>query len=279
MSAPQRRVPAAQRGARPARRARLAAASSFLGPARRFAALPRRSKSSRPAPSTAGGPHPVELAGLLNELTVRLLGADTLTHALDRLAAFGASALPGVVRCSVVLIGEGGPLTQTGAGRAGESFDLLQYAGSAGPGLEAARTRSLVISTDLAADERWPELTGAARSEGVRAAAVIPLDVRRTAVGAFSVYLDRDGDVGPDLLVTAMAVAGQAELLLGELRRREALTEGAEVDRAVGVIIAQRGCSVQEAYAVLQESSQRLGLDRRIVAERLVAAAARKATD
>jgi AmiR/NasT family two-component response regulator len=72
-----------------------------------------------------------------------------------------------------------------------------------------------------------------------------------------------------------MAVAGQAEVLLGELHRREALTEGAAVDRAVGVIIAQRGCGVQEAYRILQDSAQRLGLDRLTVAERLVAAAAR----
>jgi len=43
------------------------------------------------------------------------------------------------------------------------------------------------------------------------------------------------------------------------------------------VIIAQRGCGVQEAYEVLRDTAQRLGLDRRTVAERLIAAAARNA--
>jgi GAF domain-containing protein len=226
----------------------------------------------------AGVPHPVELAGLLHELTVRLLTADSLHQALDRLAAFAAAALPGVVRCSVALIGEGGPITTAASGPAGETFDQQQYAGSAGPGLEAARTRSVVTSDDLVADERWPELADAARADGLRAVAVIPLDVRRTAVGAVAVYPDRAGEVDPEVLVTAMALAGQAEVLLGELHRREAPTEGAEVDRAVGVIIAQRGCGVQEAYAILQESAQRLGLDRGTVATRLVAAAARNSS-
>jgi AmiR/NasT family two-component response regulator len=74
-----------------------------------------------------------------------------------------------------------------------------------------------------------------------------------------------------------MAIVNQAEVLLAELSRREALHDGAAVDRAVGVIIAQRGCGVHEAYDVLRETSQRLGLDRNAVAERLIAAAARNA--
>jgi AmiR/NasT family two-component response regulator len=106
--------------------------------------------------------------------------------------------------------------------------------------------------------------------------AAVPLDVPRSSVGALSVYLAEDGAVGPELLIVTMAVVNQAEVLLDELRRREALSEGATVDRAVGVIIAQRGCGVHEAYDVLQETSQRLGMDRRAVAERLIAAAARR---
>ncbi|BEL09545.1 hypothetical protein Q0Z83_077360 [Actinoplanes sichuanensis] len=271
MSAPKRRVPAAQRGARLARRTPKDGTSSLT---------PRRG-SRHTAPVTGaitGGPHPVELAGLLHEVTVRLLTADSLHQALDRFAAFATATLPGIVRCSVALIGEGGPLTAAGSGPAGETFDQQQYAGSTGPGMEAARTRTVVTADDLPADERWPELAGAARADGLRAVAAIPLDVRRTAVGAVSIYPDRAGAVDPEVLVTAMALAGQAEVLLGELHRREALTEGAEVDRAAGVIIAQRGCGVQEAYAVLQESAQRLGLDRGTVATRLVAAAARNSS-
>ncbi|WP_229073037.1 GAF and ANTAR domain-containing protein [Actinoplanes sp. DH11] len=262
MSVPQRRVPAASSGSRSLRRSLSSRRS-------------RRPASALPS-TTAGGPHPVELAGLLHELTVRLLTADTMPRALDRLTAFAASSLPGAVRCSVALIGEGGPLTEATTGTAGEAFEQQMYAQSSGPGLDAARTRSLVTAGDLVTDERWPQLRDAAATSGVRAVAAVPLDVRRTAVGALSVYLQEPGDPGPDVLVTAMALAGQAEVLLGELGRRAALTEGAEVDRAVGVIIAQRGCGVQEAYAILQESAQRLGMDRRLVAERLVNAAARK---
>jgi hypothetical protein len=237
-----------------------------LGPARALTlAVPAVSPASHPI-----GPHAVELAGLLHELSVRLLSADSFGAALDRLAALGATALPGVARCSVALIGEGGPLSRAEHGAAGRAFDDLQYATGVGPGLEATRTRALVTVPDAAGDARWPELAEAARTDGVCAVVAIPLDVQRADVGAVSLYLDRSDALGPEMLVTAMALVGQAEVLLGELRRRDGLSAGAVVDRAVGVIIAQRGCGVQEAYDVLRDTAQRLGLDRRAVAERLI---------
>ncbi len=232
----------------------------------------------RPAePAADSGPHPLELAGLLHEITVLLLSADEFGAALDRLVTFAAGALPGAVRCSVALIGEGGPLLRAGHGSAGAAFDDLQYETGNGPGLEATRTRELVTAPDLPADARWPALAAAARAEGVRAVVVIPLDVQRSDVGALSLYYDRPGGPRPDHLLTAMALVNQAEVLLGELRRREVLSEDATVDRAVGVIIAQRGCGVREAYDVLRDTAQRLGLDRRAVADRLISAVARNA--
>jgi GAF domain-containing protein len=223
------------------------------------------------------GPHPVELAGLLHELSLRLLGADDLPRALTRLAGFAAGAVPGTLRCSVVLIGEQAPLTHAASGAEGQAFDDLQYAVGRGPGLDAARTRELVTVQNLPDDRRWPELGECARAHGVHSVAAIPIDVQRSSVGSLSVFVGQTRGINPDLLLTAMAIVNQAEVLLGELRRREALCEGATVDRAVGVIIAQRGCGVHQAYDVLRETSQRLGLDYSAVAERLIAAAARNA--
>lgn len=268
MSAPYSRVSTS-------RTSRSRASTRRLGPA------PSRGSSASAGSSPGGsaapeGPHPLELAGLLHEISVLLLAADDFGAALDRLAAFAAGALPGAVRCSVALIGEGGPLLRAGHGSAGAALDGLQYETGTGPGLEATRSRELVTAPDLPSDARWPELAEAARAEGVRAVAAIPLDVQRAEVGALSLYYDRPGGPGPDQLLTAMAVVNQAEVLMGELRRREALSEGATVDRAAGVIIAQRGCGVQEAYEVLRDTAQRLGLNRRAVAERLIAVAARK---
>lgn len=281
MSAPQRssgrlvsrRVPPASGapGSRPGAAARVPNAA----PATALPVPPAGGAAFPGLPVT--GPHPMELAGLLHQLSARLLAADDTTQALDRLAVFTAEVLPEVLSCSVALIGEGEPLTRAASGPQAKALDDRQYAVGQGPGLDATRTRALVTVDDLAADERWPELADCARAAGVHAAVAIPLDVARTAVGALCLFVARPGGAGPELLITAMALVNQAEVLLGELDRRTALSEGATVDRAAGVIIAQRGCGVQEAYDILQETAQRLGIDRRAVAERLIAAAARNA--
>ena len=233
------------------------------------------SSSAAPfASTTPAGLQAVELAGLLHELSVRLLAADDLPAAINRLAEFARRAVPAAVRCSIVLIGDGEPLLHGAAGPGGQAFDDLQFASGDGPGLEATRSRSLVAAQDLTADPRWPHLADCARQQGVHSVAAIPLEVRRSSVGALSLFLPRPGAVDPDLLLTTMAIVGQAEVLLGEVQRRAGLREGAVVDQAAGVIIAQRGCGVEEAYDVLRDTAQRLGMDRQVVAERLIAAAA-----
>jgi GAF domain-containing protein len=233
--------------------------------------------------------HPVELAGLLHELTALLIDAVDLQEGLERLAAFAARAVSGTLRCSVTLIGDGTPRTLAASGAGGRELHDVQYATGQGPGLDATRTRTVVTCQDLTADDRWPALSARAAPLGVHAVAAVPLDVRRHSVGALNLFLPRRGGIDSNLLVTAMAVAGQSELLLAEVLRRNAqaaltsdlvtsLRAGATIDHAIGVIVAQRGCDVQEAYAILRETAERLGLHPNVVAERMLATASRHST-
>jgi hypothetical protein len=231
-------------------------------------------------------PHPVELAGLLHELTALLITTDDVQEALDNLAVFVAGVVPGVLRCSVSLVGDGRPMTLAASGPQAQALDDHQYSTGQGPGFDAIRGRTVVVSQDLPADERWPGLGDCARKQGVHSVASVPLDVRRNAVGALNLFVSRPGGIDPYLLITAMAMVGQSEVLLGEVMRRStqatmttdlvaSLREGATVDQAVGVIVAQRGCGVQEAYAILHETAQRLHLRPHVVAERLIRTAVR----
>jgi GAF domain-containing protein len=249
---------------------------------------PRPVELAGPHPVELAGPHPVELAGLLHELTALLIDAVDLQEALERLAGLTARSLPGTLRCSVTLIGDGTPMTLAASGPAGRELDEVQYAIGQGPGLDATRTRTVVTCQDLSVDERWPALSACATGLGVHAVAAVPLDVQRHFVGALNLFVPRPGGIDAHLLITAMAVAGQSELLLAEVLRRTAqasvtadlvasLKVGATVDQAIGVIVAQRGCGVQEAYAILLETAERLDLRPNVVAERLLATASRRA--
>ncbi len=244
------------------------------------AAHPAAHRASKPA-----DPHPVELAGLLHELTALLLDASDPAEALLRMADLTRRAVPDAACCVAGLVGDGTPLVRAVSGEAHAALDEAQYALGQGPALDATRTRTLVTSADLAVDSRWPELT--LRADEPVGVAAVPLDVRRHSVGALTVYLDRPGPVAPGALITAMALAGQAEVVLGEVLQRDtrerlttdqikALRAEAAVDHAVGVIIAQRGCDPTEAYAVLHETAERLDVPASVVAKRLIETAMRR---
>ncbi|MDR7278799.1 GAF and ANTAR domain-containing protein [Catenuloplanes atrovinosus] len=233
----------------------------------------------------ASGPHSVELVGLLHELTAMLLGATGIEAALADLARFAAFAVPGVAHCSVLLITEGRPAVSVASDSGRRKIDDVQQDEAAGPSLDAIRTREPVVSADLHVDERWPALQPAAVGTGLRTAIALPIDVGRDAVGALTLYLAEPDAAGPRRTVAAMAIAGQAALLLAEVLRRaeEAAvplaaqeTSDATVNHAVGLIMAQRGCGPAEAFEVIDETATRLAVSPRVVAERLLETAQRR---
>ncbi|MDP9799822.1 transcriptional regulator with GAF, ATPase, and Fis domain [Catenuloplanes nepalensis] len=233
----------------------------------------------------SSGPHSVELVGLLHELTAMLLGATEIESALADLSRFAAFAVPGVARCSVLLITEGRPAVSAASETSRRKIDDVQQDEATGPSLDSIRTREPVVSIDLRVDDRWPALQPAAVGTGLRTAIALPIDVNRDAVGALTLYLTDADAAGPSRMVAAMAIAGQAALLLGEVLRREEETTpslaaqepyDATVNHAVGLIMAQRGCGPAEAFEVIDETATRLAVSPRVVAERLLETAQRR---
>ena len=225
----------------------------------------------------------MELVGLLHELTAMLLGATEIESALADLARFAALAVRGVARCSVLLITEGRPAVSGSSETSRRKIDDVQQDEATGPSLDALRTRETVVSTDLTVDPRWPALQPAAVGAGVHTAIALPIDVRRDAVGALTLYLTEADAAQADRMVAAMAIAGQAALLLGEVLRRSEETprsaqepSDATVNHAVGLIMAQRGCGPAEAFEVIDETATRLAVSPRVVAERLLETAQRR---
>ncbi len=89
-----------------------------------------------------GGPHSVELVGLLHELTAMLLGTHEIEPALADLARFTAFAVPGVARCSVMLITEGRAAISAASESSRRKIDDAQQVEAAGPSLDALHTRN-----------------------------------------------------------------------------------------------------------------------------------------
>ena len=225
------------------------------------------------------GPHLVEIVAALKEITARISSATALPEAVDDLLKVTTDILPGHVQCGVTLISQGEPATFTANGLPAEVLDEAQHADSDGPCMEAVRTRDIVTSQDLAAEARWPVWSATAQRHGIRAVLSYPFDVDPLILGALNLYADRAFD--DEVPIVAMLVADHASLLL-QVRLRQLtqdqllahLSDGAAgdtaVERAIGIVMAQRGCPPEQALRHLNEAATHLGVGIPALAERLV---------
>ncbi len=226
-------------------------------------------------------PHLVEVAAALKEITARITSADALPQVVDDLIQTTATLLPTDIRCAVTLVRQGTPAFFSGAGLAEQVVDELRGTNEDGPCLEAIRTRTIVANHDLTVGDRWPQWSRVAVEHGVRAVLSYPFDVDAPMLGALGLYCGRPGAFDRHIPILAMLIADHAAMLL-RIRLRQstqddllaqvhnAPADGACLDRAIGIVMAQRGCPPEQALRHLHDAATHLGVGVAAVAERLV---------
>ncbi|MDQ6649654.1 MAG: GAF and ANTAR domain-containing protein [Actinomycetota bacterium] len=221
----------------------------------------------------------------LSELTELLLSDEGVQDVLEQTARVAADTIAPATGCGITLRPDNRPLTVAGSGALASLLDELQYEGDAGPCLESMRTHAAVSSPDLADETRWSGYPAMAVAAGARSVLSLPLHVREKNVGALNFYSDTPHafDAGPDVALAGLFAAQVAIVLTAAMRfsdqvelaeqLRTAMTSRAVIDQAIGLVIGQRRCSPDEAFATLRAISQRRNVKLRIVAQELVDAA------
>ena len=225
--------------------------------------------------------HVVEIVALLRQLTAKLIASDDLDDALGQVATSTADLVSGPAWCGVTMIGAEGASTAAWSADFPRELDESQYATGEGPSMAAIREREVTLCQDLSVDDRWPAWAAQARDDGVHGVLCTPVDIDDQIVGALNLYVGEPNALTPDLQLAVMLVAEHAGLLVGAVldRVREAslndeltsaLTDGETVNRAIGIVMAQRGCSAEGALDVLRHAASRLHQPLSAVAQRLV---------
>ena len=223
----------------------------------------------------------VEIAAVLRQLTARLIGSDNLDDALTDLVGTVTETLDGAAWCAVTLVRAGAASTAAASETLPEGLHDSQYHSGSGPSMEAIRGRDLVLSDELRLDVRWPGWRERALAAGVHGVLAVPVDIDEYVIGALTVYATAPLRLTTEVGLTAMLIAEHAGLLLSAVLERarqagihsaltEALFGGETVNRAIGIMMAQRTCSADAALEVLRSTAARLGLPLTTVAERLV---------
>ena len=228
-----------------------------------------------------------EVSGYLSQLADVLTAEEEIGRVLQRSVDQLAGSVPGADMASVtVLRGDTGETVASSSERVW-AIDSDQYAAGDGPCLEAARTGKVVRVGIEEALERWPDFARCARAAGVGSYLSSPLFIDDEFAGSLNLYSEQphgftDFDVALlRLYMTAASAAianarryAKARTLAENLTR--ALDSRALIDQAIGVLMARRGLTAEQAFAALARESQNSNTKLRDLAARVVQSTTRK---
>jgi GAF domain-containing protein len=207
---------------------------------------------------------------------------EDVSQFLDQLVQRAVEQTPGSEACGLTLEQAGRGLTVSYAGELARRADERQYELDDGPCLQSLRTGEVVSVADMAEETRWGPYPQRAMEAGVRSSLSLPLVVGGRGRGALNLYATRPAAFTATDERTAAAWAGQASGALSvawRMAEHETVVEHLNrglvnrqiIGQAVGLLMAQRRCTGEEAFGFLRAASQRSNEKLREVAARLVA--------
>ena len=223
---------------------------------------------------------PLDLAEALAQLAMIRHDETSLDAVLTRIAEVARDSIPGAAEVSVTLVHDTEAHTAAYTGELALQLDEWQYEQGRGPCLDAATTGTVMIVPDMSAESRWPEWAARAHAAGAGASMSIGLPIQEAVVGALNVYGTTAG-VFEDVAQAAQTFADHAAVALANAhlydstatlaqQMQAALHSRAVIEQAKGIIMGQRRCTADEAFAMLAKVSQNSNRKVRDVAEALV---------
>jgi GAF domain-containing protein len=226
--------------------------------------------------------HPTDPSTAFAEFGRIKLGETDLHGVLTRVAELAQGALPGADEVSITLVRDGRPYTAAYTGEIALQLDERQYERDAGPCLQAAAHKTTVSVPDTATDTRWEGWGAKAAAAGVGSVLSVGLPIVESVSGAVNIYGRPPRAFDDDTIMLAQRFAGYATVALANAHlhhstanlaqhMQAAMESRAVIEQAKGIIMGERRCTADEAFAVLTRISQDSNRKLREVAAALVA--------
>ncbi len=212
--------------------------------------------------------------------SIRLADVDIHTL-LDKIAQLAKRTIPGASEVSVTLLQGDKAHTAAFTGELALNLDEVQYERGYGPCLDASTSTASLSVPDTGSDQRWPDWANAARQAGALSSLSIGLPVHEKVTGALNIYATETHAFDDDAIALAQTFAGFAAVglanahlyetqatLAGHLQK--AMENRAVIEQAKGIIMGDRRCTPEEAFAILTKVSQDTNRKLRDVATALV---------
>ncbi|MEU4476097.1 GAF and ANTAR domain-containing protein [Micromonospora sp. NPDC023888] len=223
-------------------------------------------------------------ADALAELGRIRLDEITLDDMLHRIATLANQSVPGSRDVSVTLVRDRAGWTAAFTSKLARELDEWQYEQQRGPCLDASVSGDTISVPDMAVEQRWPEWAQRAGAAGVGSSLSIGLPIQQSVVGTLNVYGGSANAFDPAAITVAERFSAYAAVALANAhtydnaatlaeQMQEAMRNRAVIEQAKGIIMGERRCSSEEAFALLSKISQDTNRKVRDVAAALVASA------
>ena len=223
----------------------------------------------------------VEPQDAFSELARITLADHSLTSVMERVAALAKRTVPGADEVSVTVLDRGRPRSVAFTGQLALDLDERQYERGFGPCLDATAGGELVHVPVMGTEDRWPQWAEEAQAAGGGSLMSIPVPVQREVSAALNVYSATERAFDEHSMELGRTFAAYAGVALANMhlyeaqatvarQLQEAMQSRAVIEQAKGVVMAERRCSVDEAFAVLVKLSQDSNRKLRDVAQALV---------
>jgi GAF domain-containing protein len=226
--------------------------------------------------------HPSEPDHVLARLGLIKLGENDLTGVLRHVTEAARQGLPGATDVSITLVEGRRAYTAAYTSDTALALDELQYQQQLGPCLQASAEQTIVLIRDTAHDTRWNRWPARAAAAGVESVLSVALPILDDLDGALNIYGRASDAFDGDTVLTARTFAEHVTVTLANAylyhrtvslaqQMQTAMEHRAIIEQAKGIIMAERRCTADEAFAVLTKISQDSNRKLRHIAAALVA--------
>jgi hypothetical protein len=220
------------------------------------------------------------MAGEFTDLA-RMISEDVGDPAqlLRRVVAVAARAVPGAEHAALSLItGSGGPRTGATSDELPPRIDQIQYETAEGPCVQALTESDLVLTNDLTMASEWPAFARRAVEEtGVRSMLSYRLFLNDGNRGALNFYAMKPDAFDMSAVATGSIFAAYASMAqLAALHQDQAINlsraveSNREIGVAMGILMANKRQTQEQAFTDLRIASQHLHRKLRDIATEVI---------
>ncbi|MGQ5261738.1 ANTAR domain-containing protein [Micromonospora sp. ZYX-F-536] len=213
--------------------------------------------------------------------SIKLADVD-LDAVLAKIAELAKRTIPGASEVSVTLVRGDDAHTAAFTGELALALDEWQYERGHGPCLDASAATETLSVPDMSNESRWPDWAKRAREAGASSSLSIGLPVQDKVTGALNIYGTEPDAFDEEAMILAQTFAGYAAVALANVHlydtqatlarhMQAAMANRAVIEQAKGIIMGERRCTPDEAFAILAKLSQDTNRKLRDVASALVA--------